>query len=1402
MNRTSVLAVSLTLIMLGAPISGVPIIDVDSPVEPVSAAEQPSGENIIETDSPLDLWDRAVLPLRPTQSANGATEVRNLNLQLQGPDTPDGPANRNEIILYETDGELTLEFDESVAGVDTSQFEDDETQLLVGQLKDNPDGELSDLPTSGEDFFSELTEDDLTNLNNNVTFSAPQSGQTIGDESIEYEIDASGSGIYFAVLAVPHDEHDVFEVSDGDLETPNDGTVIGVDQFATQNDNSAVDAPESAEPGDEIEFDVDATEFDPSTETTHAVVVYDEDTFIGSGMTIRADEEFDGDFSADDFTIEHDIGELNGVQNVADDLSLLGLTLDQRTETGITQVADIIDFLASEADADDPNTEPGETVIDSSMTVIDGVGPDETVTVETLDDWDETEYQWVHIAVGESTSQIQSQEGSLNIEAIETDSDFQVEIDSVPESVDAGEQIDVSATVENVGDESDAQNIAFLTDDTQQDSTDVALDPDESQQVEFSFETDETNVPEVLVAVESDDDSDATVVSVNPAEFDLGDIEPDLGETVFTAGESGEIDVSVDNLGGAGTADVQLAFEDQTFSEPGVSFDAGESTTVPVSFTPAERPKAGVHTVRGVVTVTNAETEATERQRVTLQIDYGSIQSGVDLAESGEEVLVAPGTYDESVDVVPEVAVRGIGDRGAVTVSGGEDFPAFTLQDDSQVSNLEVADSQVGVQVDGDNTGIRSNQFELDSLETGVEVVGDSENTLIRGNVFSPGDEPTDGVIDLENEGGNSVVEFNTIVSSSDTGANTGTAISIEPDSSGTSEVAQNNLHANPEDSLRTVGANEFDIVVDGDSDLLADGNYDPTGALSIGSSVNEQNTVEDPLEPAEFLVDDIDTAEEIVEGEQLDIDATIVNDGEQGEQKTITLEVDGEEIDSQALDLDPGESDNVAFEYDTTDDAGETITLGVSTEDDDDERTVSVLREAAFDVSDLDTRDEVFTDFEFTTTATITNIGDVTASQSVELRVDGTTVDSESVELDGSSSQVVEFDHTETTAGVKTIGVFSDDDSETSSLTVSEPDDVTYAVSIDRDTSDQVVTEGDTATVEATIENIGTTDGDPQTIAFSIDGTEIDTDEVELDAGADTTVSFEYPTSSSDRGVRTAAVASDEDTETLSITVEEEEERRTGGGGGGGGATPPADDDDDVDDDVVDDEPPETPTVQEVRDELDQTEPSTQSTTPIVDNAPDRPGVTVNPEETESVREITFSSDDASGNVEITEWQDPPESVSESVSGSVESEVEADAASEIEASVSVPTVADITPDSDEVREDSGTVQMTIEEDRVGEPEDVTIAHERGDSWELLETTVVETENGEVTLEAETESFSLFAVTEIQTEEIEDEPVDAVEEPDEGLGTTGLIGLIVVLVLVVAAAVAYRQMNSENNNEL
>jgi len=248
-----------------------------------------------------------------------------------------------------------------------------------------------------------------------------------------------------------------------------------------------------------------------------------------------------------------------------------------------------------------------------------------------------------------------------------------------------------------------------------------------------------------------------------------------------------------------------------------------------------------------------------------------------------------------------------------------------------------------------------------------------------------------------------------------------------------------------------------------------------------------------------------------------------------------------------------------------------------------------------------------------------------------------------------------------------------------------------------------------------------------------------------------------------------------------------------------------PSNNEDTTDEDTTDDTTDEgddddTPTVDDIRNDLDEVEPNTQTRTAIVDNDPDRPGVTVSPEGTESVREITFSDEGASGNVDVREWQNPPQSVSLSVRQTVVDD---------SSSVRVPIVADIDPDSDEVRGSSAEVTMTVDSDRVDNPEDVVIVHERNNGWETLETTVEETNDGEIILTAETESFSLFAIAEVtEDSQTNDGTTDESDGgstvgSDDGPGALVIIGVLVVLALIAAAAFAYtRQSGRQGNNGL
>jgi hypothetical protein len=95
----------------------------------------------------------------------------------------------------------------------------------------------------------------------------------------------------------------------------------------------------------------------------------------------------------------------------------------------------------------------------------------------------------------------------------------------------------------------------------------------------------------------------------------------------------------------------------------------------------------------------------------------------------------------------------------------------------------------------------------------------------------------------------------------------------------------------------------------------------------------------------------------------------------------------------------------------------------------------------ASFDVSNLDPQDVTVTQGDnITITATVENTGDLTDTQTVEFRVNGSEVANQSVELAGGASTTVTFENVSTAglaSGDYTHGVFTEDSNQTATLTV-----------------------------------------------------------------------------------------------------------------------------------------------------------------------------------------------------------------------------------------------------------------------------------------------------------------------------------------------------------------------------
>ena len=136
--------------------------------------------------------------------------------------------------------------------------------------------------------------------------------------------------------------------------------------------------------------------------------------------------------------------------------------------------------------------------------------------------------------------------------------DFTVSIDDYDGEVDEGEDVTVAYTVENVGEESDTQDIVFEVDGDEEDREEnVSLGENGTFSDSFTYTTADGDAPEITVAVSTDDDAEQRDVVVEgddddeDAEADLEadpDAENEESEHTWTVDASEEFDGEADEI--------------------------------------------------------------------------------------------------------------------------------------------------------------------------------------------------------------------------------------------------------------------------------------------------------------------------------------------------------------------------------------------------------------------------------------------------------------------------------------------------------------------------------------------------------------------------------------------------------------------------------------------------------------------------------------------------------------------------------------------------------------------------------------------------------------------------------------------------------------------------------------
>jgi hypothetical protein len=292
-----------------------------------------------------------------------------------------------------------------------------------------------------------------------------------------------------------------------------------------------------------------------------------------------------------------------------------------------------------------------------------------------------------------------------------------------------------------------------------------------------------------------------------------------------------------------------------------------------------------------------------------------------------------------------------------------------------------------------------------------------------------------------------------------------------------------------------------------------------------------------DVLEPASFEVSVAGTTSP-VEGEDLSVTAQVTNTGEVADSGAITLDVPGLGSTGTTVSLEGRASTTETLSLATgAGDAG-TYTATVSSAGDSASTTVTVTGQASFDVGIATTNSPVEGD-PLQVTATVTNTGEVTDTQTITLDVPGLGSASKSVSLSGgtTTTESLFVSTTAGDAGEYTATVTSADDTANAPVAVltEQQGEGVFVVGI-ADTNSPV-TEGNSLTVTTNVTNTGGAAA-TQSVSLSVPGVGSDSATLSLDPGESTFQSFSVRTSTGDNGTYTATLETEDDVAATSVQV------------------------------------------------------------------------------------------------------------------------------------------------------------------------------------------------------------------------------------------------------------------------
>ncbi|MFP4608754.1 MAG: CARDB domain-containing protein, partial [Candidatus Aenigmatarchaeota archaeon] len=315
-------------------------------------------------------------------------------------------------------------------------------------------------------------------------------------------------------------------------------------------------------------------------------------------------------------------------------------------------------------------------------------------------------------------------------------------------------------------------------------------------------------------------------------------------------------------------------------------------------------------------------------------------------------------------------------------------------------------------------------------------------------------------------------------------------------------------------------------------------GSYTATVSSADDSDSDNFKVIEDTEDP-HFSVASVE-AKDVVEGDDVVVDATIENIGGQSDTQTVEMS-SGVGSDSTSITLNAGESTTETFTTGTsTGDAG-SYTATVSSADSSAEDDFVVKEPAYFSVEITGHDDEIVEGAETVVEYRVTNTGDVKGAQDIEFYVDGSHTDTErNVDLQAGEASTLEFTWRTEEGDVDDHDLTVKSEDEEDGVTVTVVQGAFFEVNILD--YDEIVSKGDEVLVEYRVRNVGSEEG-AQDINFSVqdeadDLVFEDSEFVMLNGGETHEGEFRWQTE--DVGEYEMEVASEDESKKMKAAVEE----------------------------------------------------------------------------------------------------------------------------------------------------------------------------------------------------------------------------------------------------------------------